>query len=57
VVRLAKVLDVLMSALFSFDHDEADPKILKRRMEAILAKATLHQLKQIYGHVRQVMES
>ena len=46
-----------MGALFSFDQDEADPKILKRRIEAILAKATSQQLKQIYGHVRQVMES
>jgi hypothetical protein len=46
-----------MSALFSFDHEEADPKILKRRIEGILAKATAQQLKQIYGHMRQVMES
>ena len=56
-VALAKALEVPMSALFSFDHDEADPKILKRRIEASLAKATFKQLKQIYGHVRQVMES
>jgi hypothetical protein len=35
----------------------ADPKILKRRIEASLAKATSQQLKQIHGHVRQVMES
>jgi hypothetical protein len=46
-----------MSALFSFDHDGADPKILERRIEANLNKATVRQLKQIYGHVRQVMES
>ena len=56
-VALAKALDVPMSALFSFEQDETDPKILKRRIEAILAKATAQQLKQIYGHVRQVMES
>jgi hypothetical protein len=46
-----------MSALFSFDQDETDPKTLKRRIEAILTKATAQQLKQIYGHVRHVMES
>ncbi len=46
-----------MSALFSFDHDEADPKMLKRRIEATLAKATAQELKQIYGHMRQIMES
>src|SRR5713101_2373583 len=56
-VALAKALDVPMNALFSFDQGEADPKILKRRIEAILAKATAQQLKQIYGHARQVMES
>jgi transcriptional regulator with XRE-family HTH domain len=56
-VALAKALDVPMSALFSFDQDEADPKTLKRRIEAILTKATAQQLRQIYGHVRQVMES
>jgi hypothetical protein len=56
-VALAKALDVPMSALFSFNHDEADPKVLKKRIEASLANATSQQLKQIYGHVRQVMES
>src|SRR5260370_27462534 len=56
-VELAKALDVPMGALFSFDQDEADPKTLKRRIETILTKATAQQLKQIYGHVRQVMES
>ena len=34
-VALAKALEVPMSALFSFDNDEADPKVLKRRIEAI----------------------
>ena len=43
-------------ALFSFEHEEADPKTLKRRIETILAKATAQRLKQIYGHLRQVME-
>jgi hypothetical protein len=56
-VALAKALDVPMGALFSFEQDEVDPKILKRRIETILTKATAQQLKQIYGHVRQVMES
>jgi transcriptional regulator with XRE-family HTH domain len=56
-VALAKALEVPMSALFSFDYDEADPKILKRRIEASLARASSQQLKQIYGHVRQIIES
>jgi len=43
--------------LFSFDQDEAGPKTLKRQIETILAKGTAQQLKQIYGHARQVMES
>jgi hypothetical protein len=42
-----------MEALFSFDGDEADPKLLKKRIDAILSKATTQQLKQIYGHVRR----
>ena len=46
-----------MVTLFSFEQDEADPKILKRRIETILTKATAQHVKQIYGHVRQVMES
>jgi hypothetical protein len=54
-VALAKALDIPIGDLFSFEHEEADPKILKRRIETILAKATAQQLKQIYGHVRQVM--
>jgi putative transcriptional regulator len=56
-VALAKALEVPMNALFSFDHDEADPKVLKRRIEISMANATSQQLKQILGHVRQVMES
>jgi hypothetical protein len=36
----------------SFDQDEADPKVLKKRLDVVLAKATGLQLKQIYGHVR-----
>jgi transcriptional regulator with XRE-family HTH domain len=56
-VALAKALDVPMSSLFSFDHDEADPKLLKKRIDAILARAAAQQLRQIYGHVRQVIES
>jgi hypothetical protein len=34
-----------MSALFSFDHDEADPKILKRRIEVILIKGFVGAIK------------
>lgn len=56
-VALAKALDVPISALFSFDGEETDPKILKKRIDAIIAKATTQQLKQIYGHMRQVLES
>jgi transcriptional regulator with XRE-family HTH domain len=56
-VELAKALDVPMGALFSFEQDEADPKTLKRRIETILTMATAQQLRQIYGHVRHVMES
>src|SRR5580704_9844537 len=49
-VALAKALDVPMSSLFSFDQDEGDPKVLKKRMEGILTRATPGQLRQIYGH-------
>jgi len=56
-VELAKALDVPVGDLFSFDQDEAGPKTLKRQIETILTKATAQQLKQIYGHARQVMES
>lgn len=56
MVALAKALDVPMSLLFSFDQDEADPKLLKKRIEGMLAKATPQQLRQIYGHARQVVE-
>ncbi len=56
-VALAKALDVPMSSLFSFDQDEADPKVLKKRIESILAKATPQQLHQIYAHARLVLES
>jgi transcriptional regulator with XRE-family HTH domain len=55
-VALAKALDVPMSALFSFDHDEADPKILRKRIDSTLARSTAQQLKQIYRHIRDVME-
>jgi len=54
---LAKALDVPMQALFSFEGDETDPKLLRKRIDAALTKATAQQLKQIYGHVRQVIES
>ena len=38
---LAKALEIPMSALFLFDHDEADPKILARPLKAgILAGVT-----------------
>lgn len=56
-VALAKALDVPMSSLFSFEQDASDPKVLKKRIEGILAKATPQQLKQIYGHARQVVEN
>lgn len=56
-IELAKALDVPVSSLFSFDDDEGDPRVLRKRMEAILAKATPQQVKQIYGHARCVVES
>ena len=56
-VELARALDVPMSSLFSFDDVESDPKILRKRMEGILAKATPQQLRQIYGHARCVVET
>jgi transcriptional regulator with XRE-family HTH domain len=54
---LAKALDVPMSSLFSFDHDETDPKMLRKRIESILARATPQQLRQIYCHARCVIEA
>ncbi len=55
-VALAKALDVPMSILFTFDQDETDPRILKKRIEGILLKATPEQLRQIYGHARCVLD-
>jgi transcriptional regulator with XRE-family HTH domain len=56
-VAVAKALDVPMSSLFFFDQDDADPKVVKKRIETILAKATPRQLQQIYAHARLVLES
>jgi transcriptional regulator with XRE-family HTH domain len=55
-VALAKALDVPMSSLFSVDPDEGDPKLVRKRIDALLAKATPQQIRQIYGHARCVVE-
>jgi transcriptional regulator with XRE-family HTH domain len=53
---LAEALNVPVSALFLFEKDENDAKILRKRIEAILDQSTPQQLKLIYRHARDVME-
>ena len=55
--ELARALGVPMSSLFSFEDVESDPKVIRKRMEGILAKANPEELMQIYCHARCVIEA
>ena len=56
ISSLAKALDAPVNALFTYDQDESDPKILRKRIDSILGRATPLQLKQIYRLARDVVE-
>ncbi len=56
IAALAKALDAPINALFTYEQDENDPKVLRKRIDAILGRANPLQLKQIYRHIRDVIE-
>jgi transcriptional regulator with XRE-family HTH domain len=56
LVSIAKVLDVSLYDLFYFEKDGDDPRILRRRLEALLNRCTPQQVQQIYGHARCVLD-
>jgi len=57
IVSIARELDVPVYDLFYFGNNDEDPKAVRRRLEALLSKCTLQQIKQIYGHARCVMDT
>lgn len=56
IVSIAKELDVRLYDLFYFEKDLDDPKVLRRRLEALLNGCTHQQIKQIYEHARCVVD-
>ena len=55
-VSLAKALRVSPSMFFDFDSAEADEKALRRKIDVLLQKGGLQQLRQMYKLAKTILE-
>ena len=56
IVTFARILGVPMYAFFLFDRDVDDPRMLRKRIEAMLNTSDPKQLKQAYRLLTDVRE-
>ena len=56
VLALAKALDASPASLFRFDREDMNEKILRRRVEALISKASAQQLQQVYRVLKALLE-
>ena len=56
LAAMAKALGIPMYALVQFEREE-DEEVLRKRISAILDKATSHQLKRIYSYLLDTLDS
>lgn len=55
-IALAKALNVSPAAFFQFDCEEGDERLIRKRIDLILQRCDLKQLKQVYGVLRVLQE-
>ena len=56
ILALAKALKTSPAAFFHFDRAETNPKVLRRRIDSLLQKASQQQLEQVHKVVRAIVE-
>ena len=56
ILALAEALNVSPAAFFQFDRAEEDPKLLRRKIDAMLSKCTTPQLQHAYRVIKAVIE-
>jgi len=56
ILALAKALGTSPAAFFQFEKEESDEKVLRKRIDMLLAKATPQQLQQSYRILRAALE-
>jgi len=55
-ISLAKALQVSPSMFFDFDNAEADEKALRRKIDVLLQKSGLQQLRQVHRLAKAILE-
>ena len=56
IVTFARILGVPMYAFFLFDRDLDDPRVLRRRIDAMLNTSGRERLKQIHRLIMDILE-
>lgn len=56
ILALAKALDSSPASFFEFDGEESDEKALRKKVELLLNKATVPQLRQVYRVLKALTE-
>lgn len=52
IIQIADVFRVYPMTLFMFDRDETDEKAVRRKINGLLEKYDLDQLRQVYRYMR-----
>jgi transcriptional regulator with XRE-family HTH domain len=53
---LAKALSVPAATLFHFEREETDPKLLRKKIDALLEKCSPQQLQQAHRLLKSLLE-
>jgi transcriptional regulator with XRE-family HTH domain len=56
ILALSKAMHVSPALFFHFDREEADERILRKRIEALLQKCNAQQLQQVYRVTKALVE-
>jgi transcriptional regulator with XRE-family HTH domain len=56
IVTFARILDVPMYSFFLFDRDMDDPRLLRKRIAAMVATSSPERLKQVHRLMMDILE-
>lgn len=56
IIALARALETSPAAFFQFDKEDSDEKLLRKRIESLLNKASIQQLQQAYRVLKALLE-
>jgi transcriptional regulator with XRE-family HTH domain len=56
IAALAQAFGVSVASFFEFDREETDPKVLRKKIDALFSKSNPQQLQQAYRLLKSLLE-